>query len=108
MKVGELVKWVSQSRGNATTKIGTIVVTLKPNQKFEFRKDMKIYTLDQSNKRLWKVRAKGRQFNAERVSESFRRDHKSYLIEVQDTLTGKPKLYWPKVHWLKPLKKRSK
>ena len=83
IKVGDKVHWVSQAQGYITRKTG-VVYEVVPSDGYPSARAYPGYRVMFSTATL-------------------PRGHESYLVEVQDSKTGrgKPKLYWPMVKGLR-------
>ena len=83
MKVGDKVRWTSQSAGSTTTKEGVVFAVVP---KFKYLTDIEAVDMAQHN--LGPVRSALTYYICNR-------SHESYLVSVPSNGKAKPKLYWP-------------
>jgi hypothetical protein len=86
LKEGAVVEWTSQANGGRKKKVGTVVEVVPakclPDQT-RFRSLYKGYGVGSP------------------------RSHESYVVEVPAKGKGQPKIYWPRVSALTPLKPKA-
>lgn len=85
MKIGDKVKWTSQSGGDSTEKQGVITYVISAN------------TRAQNGIRVQAIQQKTHTVMFDGCSS---RSHESYIVEVHQPGKRRPKMYWPRVSQL--------
>jgi hypothetical protein len=92
-KKGDPVIWKSQANGYTKEKRGTILVVVPPNTSPEKFLNIKETNKSYSTRQMYDIRPMD--------GAGYYRSYESYIVEVKQPGNRKPKLYWPRVSFLR-------